>query len=75
MKASYDKDLPKSHEDSAAHSKASYDKDPDSGTKSTARSKACYDKDLLKSRENSAARSKAFYEKDIEANRTVKRQR
>ena len=42
--------------------KASYDKDPDSSAKSTARSKASYDKDLPKSHEDSAACSKASYD-------------
>ena len=65
----------KSPTESAVQSKASYDKDPESGIKSAARSKACYDKDVEKSRTESAARSKANYEKDIEANRTLKRQR
>jgi len=39
-----------------------YDKDPESGTKSTARSKACYDKDLAKSHSDSAACSKDHIE-------------
>ena len=74
-KVLYENDLEKSCADSAARSKASYDKDPESGMKSTVRSKACYDKDLKKSRADCVARSKASYEKNIEKNRSLKRQR
>ena len=61
---SYDKDIEKSRADSAAHSKASYDKDR---MKSTVRSKLHYDKDIEKSRADSATCSKASYEKDPES--------
>ena len=60
----YQEELEKSCADSASRSKASYDKDPDSGIKSTVRSKLHYDKDIEKSRADSAARSKASYDKD-----------
>jgi len=53
--------------DTAACSKATYDKGPESGTKSTARSKVCYDKDLEKSHADSAACTKASYNKDPES--------
>ena len=38
-KEAYYEDLHKNHEEIATHSKINYDKHPDSGTKSTARSK------------------------------------
>ena len=66
-KEAYQEDLEKSRADSASRTRASYDNDPESGAKSTARSKASYDKDLPKSREDSAAHSKASYDKDPES--------
>jgi len=45
-KTAYHDELEKSHMYTAAHSKDSYDKDLESGAKSTARSKTSYDKDL-----------------------------
>ena len=63
----YQEELEKSRADSASRSKASYDKDPDGGIKSTVRSKRQYDKDIEKSRADSATRSKATYEKDPES--------
>ena len=50
--------------DTAARSKTSYDKDPESGIKSTARSKVCYGKDLEKSHVDTAAHSKVSYDKE-----------
>ena len=57
-KEAYYEDLDKSHEESAAHSKTNYDKNPDSGAKSTARSKVNYDREP-DSGTKSTARSKA----------------
>lgn len=44
---------------------AIYVKDPESGIKSTARSKTCYDQDVEKSQADSVAWSKASYDRDI----------
>ena len=73
-KLHYDKDIEKSRADSATCSKASYEKDPESGPKSTKISKVYYNKDVKKSRASSAKSSRANYEKDIEASCTRKRQ-
>ena len=66
-KEAYQEDLEKSRADSASLTRTSYDKDPESGAKSIARSKATYNKDLPKSREDSAVCSKASYDKDPES--------
>ena len=64
-KVAYQDELEKSRTDSAARSKASYDKDPESGIKSTAKSNVYYHQDIEKSRADSATRSKASYDKDL----------
>ena len=65
----YHKDIEKSREDTATCSKESYDRDPKSGKKLTARSKMAYHKDVGKSCEETATRSKDFYDKDVEKSR------
>jgi len=59
--------MEKSRVDTVTCGKASYDKDLESGSKSTARSKASYDKDPEKSRVDTAAHTKSSYDKDPES--------
>ena len=69
-KEAYQADLEKSCVDGAARNRASYNKDPDSGAKSTARVKATYDKDP-ESGVKSTARSKPSCNKDPESGAKV----
>ena len=63
-KEAYYEDLDKTSEESSTCSKTNYDKHPDNGTKSTARSKANRDPN---SGTKSTARSKANYNRNPES--------